>query len=81
MPRIETFIRIAEALEIPLSLIFENMKPITTNEHNASKVKADDTLNKYDLLSSFVSSFNYTKEEIMDIVSYIKYIDFKKQRK
>ena len=38
-------------------------------------------MNKYDKLSSFVAGLDYTKEEVADIVSYIKYLDFKKQVK
>ena len=36
MPRVETLIKLAEALEISLSLIFENMKPATQKTSNKS---------------------------------------------
>lgn len=81
MPRVETLIRIAEALEIPLSLVFENMKPVNIdNKKNGSKVIADDS-SKYDKLGTCVAGLNYTKEDVAEIVSYAKYLDFKKQGK
>lgn len=80
MPRVETLIRIAEALEIPLSLVFENMKPVNVSKTNGSKVIADDS-NKYDKLGTCVAGLNYTKEDVAEIVSYAKYLDFRKQGK
>lgn len=80
MPRIETLLRICEALEISCSSLFEQMKPIVTNKTNGSKMIIDDT-NKYDRLSAFMAGLNYPKEEIVEIVSYIKYLDYKKQIK
>ena len=80
MPRIETFIRLSEALEIPISLIFENMKPIRTKKANGSMIIADYT-SKYDQLSTYVAGLGYSKEEVADIVSYAKFIDFKNPKK
>lgn len=79
MPRIETFVRISEALDIPLSLIFEKMKPITTKVSNGSKIVADDTVNKYDLLASFIAGLDYSNEDVAEVVSYVKYLDYKKR--
>ena len=79
MPRIETIIKLAEALEISLSLIFENMKPATQKISNHSKIIPDD-INKYDKISTLLAGLSYTKEEIADIISYIKFTDYKKQK-
>ena len=79
MPRIETIIKLAEALEISLSLIFENMKPATQKISNHSKIIPDD-MNKYDKISTLLAGLSYTKEEIADIISYIKFTDYKKQK-
>ena len=79
MPRIETIIKLAEALEISLSLIFENMKPATQKTSNKSKIIPDD-MNKYDKISTLLAGLSYAKEEITDIISYIKFTDYKKQK-
>ena len=79
MPRVETLIKLAEALEISLSLIFENMKPATQKTSNNSKIIPDD-MNKYDKISTLLAGLSYTKEEITDIISYIKFTDYKKQK-
>lgn len=79
MPRIETLIKLAEALEISLSLIFENMKPATQKTSNSSKIIPDD-MNKYDKISTLLAGLSYAKEEITDIISYIKFTDYKKQK-
>lgn len=79
MPRVETLIKLAEALEISLSLIFENMKPATQKTSNKSKIIPDD-MNKYDKISTLLAGLSYTKEEITDIISYIKFTDYKKQK-
>ena len=79
MPRIETIIKLAEALEISLSLIFENMKPATQKTSNKSKIIPDD-MNKYDKISTLLAGLSYTKEDITDIISYIKFTDYKKQK-
>ena len=79
MPRIETLIKLAEALEISLSSIFENMKPATQKTPNHSKIIPDD-MNKYDKISTLLAGLSYTKEEIADIISYIKFTDYKKQK-
>lgn len=79
MPRVETLIKLAEALEISLSLIFENMKPATQKTSNSSKIIPDD-MNKYDKISTLLAGLSYTKEEITDIISYIKFTDYKKQK-
>lgn len=79
MPRIETIIKLAEALEISLSLIFENMKPATQKISNHSKIIPDD-INKYDKISTLLAGLSYTKEDITDIISYIKFTDYKKQK-
>ncbi len=79
MPRVETLIKLAEALEISLSLIFENMKPATQKTSNSSKIIPDD-MNKYDKISTLLAGLSYAKEEITDIISYIKFTDYKKQK-
>ena len=79
MPRVETLIKLAEALEISLSLIFENMKPATQKTSNKSKIIPDD-MNKYDKISTLLAGLSYAKEEITDIISYIKFTDYKKQK-
>ena len=78
-PRVETLIKLAEALEISLSLIFENMKPATQKTSNSSKIIPDD-MNKYDKISTLLAGLSYAKEEITDIISYIKFTDYKKQK-
>lgn len=79
MPRVETIIKLAEALEISLSLIFENMKPATQKTSNKSKIIPDD-MNKYDKISTLLAGLSYAKEDITDIISYIKFTDYKKQK-
>ena len=79
MPRVETLIKLAEALEISLSLIFENMKPATQKTSNSSKIIPDD-MNKYDKICTLLAGLSYAKEEITDIISYIKFTDYKKQK-
>ena len=79
MPRVETLIKLAEALEISLSLIFENMKPATQKTSNKSKIIPDD-MNKYDKISTLLAGLSYAKEDITDIISYIKFTDYKKQK-
>lgn len=81
MPRVETLLRICEVLEISTSDLFDRMKLGTVNRENGSKLVIDDTMNKYDHLSSFVAGLDYPKEDIAEIVSYVKYLDFKKQSK
>lgn len=78
MPRLETLIRLCEVLEVPTSEMFDEMKKGAENLNNNSKVIIDDTVNKYDDLSSFLASQDYTKEEVADIVSYAKFLEFKK---
>ena len=78
MPRLETLIRLCEVLEVPTSEMFDEMKKGAVNLNNNSKVIIDDTVNKYDDLSSFLASQDYTKEEVADIVSYAKFLEFKK---
>ena len=49
-------------------------------DKNVKKCK----LNKYDELGQFLAGLEnteYTKEDIAEIISYAKYIDFKKQAK
>ena len=81
MPRIETLLRICEVLDISFSDLFDHMKlgNVMTDNHHA--IVTDYPMNKYDKLSSFVAGLDYTKEEVADIVSYTKYLDFKKQVK
>lgn len=78
MPRLETLIRLCEVLEVPTSEMFDEMKKGAENLNNNFKVIIDDTVNKYDDLSSFLASQDYTKEEVADIVSYAKFLEFKK---
>lgn len=81
MPRVETLLRICEVLEISTSDLFDRMKLGTVKKGNNSKLVIDDSMNKYDLLSSFVAGLDYSKEDVADIVSYAKYLNFKKQSK
>ena len=81
MPRIETLLRICEVLDISLSDLFDHMKLGTVKTDSNSTLVTDNPMNKYDKLSSFVAGLDYTKEEVADIVSYTKYLDFKKQVK
>ena len=81
MPRLETLIRLCEVLEVPTSEMFDEMKKGAEKLNNNSKVIIDDTVNKYNDLSSFLASQDYTKEEVADIVSYTKFLEFKKQGK
>lgn len=79
MPRVETLIRICEVLEISTSEMFDNMKVGTVKLGNNTVCVVDSPRNKYDELSSFVAGLDYSKEDVADIVSYVKYLDFKKQ--
>lgn len=81
MPRVETLLRICEVLEISTSNLFDRMKLGTVNRENGSRLVIDDTINKYDRLSSCVAGLDYSKEDIAEMVSYAKYLDFKKQGK
>lgn len=81
MPRIETLLRICEVLDISYSDLFDHMKLGTARTDDGSVLVTDNPKNKYDTVSSFVAGLDYTKEEVADIVSYMKYIDFKKQVK
>ena len=81
MPRIETLLRICEVLEISFSDLFDHMKLGNVMIDNHHAIVTDYPMNKYDKLSSFVAGLDYTKEEVADIVSYTKYLDFKKQVK
>ena len=81
MPRIETLLRICEVLDISYSDLFDHMKLGTVRTDDGSVLVTDNPKNKYDTVSSFVAGLDYTKEEVADIVSYMKYIDFKKQVK
>lgn len=80
MPRIETLLRICEALEIPFPTLFEQMKHVTDDKLKRSKIIIDDT-NNYDKLTTFIAGLGYSKEDVADIVSYARFIDFKKQGK
>lgn len=80
MPRIETLLRICEALDISFPTLFEQMKPITIGHAKGSRLVLDNT-NKYDRLSTFVASLGYSKEDVIDIVSYVKFLDFRKQNR
>ena len=81
MPRIETLLRICEVLEISFSDLFDHMKLGNVRTDDNCVLVTDYQMNKYDKLSSFVAGLDYTKEEVADIVSYTKYLDFKKQVK
>lgn len=81
MPRIETLLRICEVLDISYSDLFDHMKLGNVRTDDGSVLVTDNPKNKYDTISSFVAGLDYTKEEVADIVSYMKYIDFKKQVK
>jgi len=78
LPRIETLLRICEALDISSSTLFEQMKIDEVKLSRGSKAIVDDT-NKYDRLSTGLTEFGYSKEDTMELVSYARYLDFKKQ--
>ena len=78
LPRIETLLRICEALDISSSTLFEQMKIDEVKLARGSKAIVDDT-NKYDRLSTGLTGFGFTKEDTMELVSYARYLDFKKQ--
>jgi transcriptional regulator with XRE-family HTH domain len=81
MPRVETLLRISEALDIPNTLLFEHMKLVTTAIGNGSRARADriSISNKYDQLATFVAGLDYSKEDVAEVVSYLKYLDYKKK--
>lgn len=83
MPRVETLLRISEALEIPNTLLFEHMKLVTTALGHGGKARADRIFasNKYDQLATFVAGLDYSKEDVAEVVSYLKYLDYKKNAK
>lgn len=83
MPRVETLLRISEALDIPNTLLFEHMKLVTTAIGSGSVVHADtiSVSNKYDQLATFVAGLDYSKEDVAEVVSYLKYLDYKKNTK
>ena len=78
MPRIETLLRICEAIEVSYPTLFEQMKFVKEDDDKNSKLITDDT-DKYDRLSTVIAGLGYTKEDVADIVSYAKYLNFKKQ--
>ena len=80
MPRIETLLRICEAIEISYPTLFEQMKYVDTANNKGNKIIVDDT-NKYDRLNAIIAGIGYTKEDVVDIVSYAKFLDFKRQGK
>lgn len=77
MPRIETLLRLCEALEISFPTLFEQMKYIEKNENGKGLTIVDNT-NKYDRLSTILASLDYTKEDIVDIVAYSKFLEYRK---
>lgn len=84
MPRVETLLRISEALDIPNTLLFEHMKLVTTALCHGSVVHHADRIfasNKYDQLATFVAGLDYSKEDVAEVVSYLKYLDYKKNAK
>lgn len=83
MPRVETLLRICEALDIDNTVLFENMKLAHTSTRKGASVQAS-KIDKYDKLGQILAGledFTYTKEDVAEIVSYMKYLDFKKQSK
>ncbi len=83
MPRVETLLRICEALDIDNTVLFENMKLAHTSARKDSSVTAS-KIDKYDKLGQILAGledFTYSKEDVAEIVSYMKYLDFKKQSK
>ena len=81
MPRVETLLRICEALDIPFDLLFENMKISKTDTRKGGSIVKIDKFNKLAQTLTELEEFEYTKEDIAEIISYVKYIDFKKQSK
>ncbi len=83
MPRIETLLRICEALDIPFNDLFENMKLSKSTIIKGGKEHTE-KIDKFDRLSKLLAGLEdseYTKEDISEIVSYVKYLDYKKSAK
>ncbi|MBR1425341.1 helix-turn-helix transcriptional regulator [bacterium] len=74
MPRVETLIRLGLALGINVNDVFKALllPDLTINSYNkGSKTE----------LATDLAKYGYDKNEVSDILNYIKYIDFKKRQK
>ncbi len=74
MPRVESLIKLAIALE------FESLEIQLLLEALIPKQKPFDIIGKRDkkLLSEIISNCNYDKEEVVEIANYLKYIEYKR---
>lgn len=72
MPRVETLIRLALALEIDFNEVFEKMKILEMTVKNKTTNKNE----KIDLALD-ISKYGYDKNQISEIMDFIKFIDFK----
>lgn len=83
MPRIETLLRICEALEIDINVLFDNMKlfAASTRKGLSANIKEMDKYDRLGQLLAGLDNSDYTKQDIAEIVSYAKYLDYRKQAK
>lgn len=83
MPRVETLLRIGEALDIPNTILFDQMKLVSTAVGKGSRIKPDNIseADKYDQLGTFIVGLDlgYSKEDVIDLITYAKFLKYKKQ--
>lgn len=74
MPRIETLIRLALALEFEINDVHALLNAISPNK-NSNKVSIS---RDKELLSEIIKQCNYSKEEASEIADYLKYVEYKR---
>lgn len=76
MPRVETLIRLGLALEIDFNEVFKALilQDVVNTDTNANK---DNKTN----LAMDLSKYGYDKNQVSEIMDFIKYIDFKTAQK
>ena len=75
MPRVETLIRLALALEIDFNEVFKALiLPDVITDTNSNENKKTD-------LAMDISKYGYDKNQVSEIMDFIKYIDFKRRKK
>lgn len=76
MPRVETLIRLGLALEIDFNEVFKALvlQDVVSTDTNTSK---DNKTN----LAMDLSKYGYDKNQVSEIMDFIKYIDFKTTQK
>ena len=74
MPRIETLIRLALALEFEINDVQALLNAISPKGNSFQTGVARDK----NLISELIKQCNYTKEEISEIADYLKYIEYKR---